>query len=131
MDVILASEIHILAIKQIANQYKRELGFINRAALLESIERGSLWVVVANGDVVGFANTRRRRDGVTVVYEIAVSKTHVGTGYGRAMLDALERPLRLKCPVGQAANVFYLRYGFTLVNVEEGKTRALNVWELR
>lgn len=124
----LATDGDLWAIKQIANRYKNELGYVMWPALRESMARGTLLVAVseAHGGVVGFVNYRARKDGWHTIYEIAVVEKQ--RGIGRALLDAVPRPTRLKCTVDNDANEFYARMGFDCVGTEEGRKRALNVW---
>jgi len=122
----------IPAIKQIANRYKNELGFVNRAALSESVNRHELFVAaLQDGQVVGFVNWHLRRDEWTTIYEIAVRPDLTGHGIGRALLYAVPTPHRLKCTVDNPANRFYQGSGMQCVGVEEGRKRPLNVWERR
>lgn len=64
-----------------------------------------------------------------VIYEIAVPKAWQGKGIGAAMINALPRPIRLKCTQDNPANGFYLRVGFILIDTEAGRKRPLNVYE--
>jgi ribosomal protein S18 acetylase RimI-like enzyme len=122
-----ATLVDIDHIKTVAGQYKRELGFILRPALEEAVKRGELLYHESGA----FCHWRRRRDGVSVIYEICVPDEARGQGIGRAMIEALQQPIRLKCPVDNAlGNGFYERLGFKLVGVEPGKKRQLNVWRL-
>lgn len=118
------------AIKRIAQQYRDELGFVNRAALLESIQRMNLFVALVGKEIVGFANYRARRDGMNVIYEIAADKAHRGQGIGRLLFEAVPSPRRLKCTVDNPANGFYRAMGMEYIGQEAGKKRALNVWEM-
>lgn len=112
-----------------ADRHRRELGFVRRPALRDAIDRGGLLVTCA---ATGFCHYRRRRDGWSTVYEVVSERR----GSGRALLDAVPRPVRLKCPVDLAANGFYQHLGGSLVGVESGppagapggRRRALNVW---
>lgn len=124
-----AEEADLHAIKQIANRYKSELGYVMWPALRESMARGTLLVAVdaAHGGVVGFVNYRARRDGWHTIYEIAASQK--GHGVGRVLIDAVPRPTRLKCTIDNDANAFYERVGFAYVGTEDGRKRALNVWQ--
>lgn len=115
------------SVKRIANQYKAELGFVNSAALMESIERGGLWVACVGQTVVGFVNFRTRRDGISAVYEIAVDRAWHGKGVGTALLETVPAPRRLKCTVDNPANGFYAR-SMEMVGQEPGRKRQLNVW---
>ena len=121
------------AIKAIADRNKRELGFVMRSALVEAQARGELLVAEEGGAVVGFVNYRtltRVRPGWRTVYEICVDEAARGQGYGTALLDAVPRPVRLKCPVDLPSNEFYRRYGLLNVWTEQrdGK-RDLNIWQ--
>lgn len=114
-------------VKAMADRHKPELGFVLRPALAEAIQRGEVLVVYGEG----FCHYHRRRDGGSTVYELcseAFALRGVG-GLGRALLAAVPRPVRLKCPIGLAANDFYAHVGGTLIRTEPGKRRALNVWE--
>jgi hypothetical protein len=73
----------------------------------------------------GFLRYHRRRDGWHTVYEV-VSEA---PGMGRALLEAVPRPVRLKCPEGQPANGFYRHLGGAPVRVDPGRRRRLVVWE--
>lgn len=125
-----AVEADIPAVQRIAYQYRKELGRVMRPALQESIARRSLLVAEHAGRVVGFCNYRRRRDGVSVVYEIAVEREMTGIRIGTGMLAAVPPPIRLKCTTdNEPANGFYANRGFRLTATESGKHRPLHVWE--
>lgn len=119
---------HIPAIKQIAYQYPKELGFVNIAALQESIDRGGLWVACIGQRVVGFVNYRTRKDGVSVVYEIAAHRDFRGVKIGAALLSAVPLPRRLKCTTDNPANDFYA-HSMQLIGTEQGRKRELNIWQ--
>lgn len=110
-------------VKTMADRHRREIGFVNRAALTAAIDRGELLV----SEQCGFCHYRTRKDGVAVIYEI-VSESG---GTGKGLLREVPLPVRLKCPVDLASNGFYRHMGGTLVAVEDGKRRRLNVWEWR
>ncbi len=119
-DVRVAAVVDLEWIKAMADRHRVEIGFVVRAALVEGIARGEILVTVG-----GFCHFHRRRDGWRTVYEL-VSES---PGAGSALLAAVPRPVRLKCPVPLAANGFYRRMGGVLVAVEPGRRRPLNVWE--
>lgn len=110
--------------KKLADQHRKQVGFVLRAALQAAIERGELLEAVINDDVTGFAHFHVRRDGWTTLYEIV----SVHPGSGRALLEALPRPLQLKCPVDNDSNGFYRHMGGTLKETVAGRKRDLNVW---
>jgi GNAT superfamily N-acetyltransferase len=117
------------AIKAIANQYKQELGFVNRAALGGASLNAELYIAEAHGHIAGFVRWHSRRDGWHTIYEIASARQFRGIGVGRALLNAVPRPLRLKCTEDNPANDWYARQGMTLIRTEPGRKRTLNVWE--
>lgn len=118
----------------VAKWLKSELGFVRRVTLERAVQSGYLYVARwqdANNDlVIGFANTYKRKDGWTTVYEIGVHPAWQRRGAGWALINVLPRPVRLKCPVdNDGANAFYDCMGFNLVRVDDGRKRKLNVWE--
>jgi N-acetylglutamate synthase-like GNAT family acetyltransferase len=123
-------------IKRIVDGYKDVFGFIPAAAIKKGIEEGEV-IVVEGSSVVGFTRYHLRRDGVLVIYEIAVRPDRSGEGMGRCMIEELERrcadlgawAIRLKCPVDLDANGFYAAMEFSRIGVERGKRRSLAIWE--
>lgn len=125
-----ATETDVESIVTISRQWRSELGYVMRPALRESIVRQSLYVVATDEQVVGFVNSRTRRDGVNVIYEIAVHRDWTGQGIGALLLTTIPTPTLLKCTVdNERANSFYEKSGFTLIAQESGRHRELNVWE--
>jgi len=88
--------------------------------------------------LVGAASWWARRDGVVVLYSIAVAEPARRQGAGRALLTALihwarahgAHTLTLKCPAELPANAFYARLGLHLVAGEPGRRRPLHRWTL-
>lgn len=118
--------------QRIARSYRKELPFISRPQLRQSIGKRELFVAEWNGDVVGFIRWHARRDGWQTVYDLAVDCTLTQQGIGRALLYTVPAPLRLKCTIdNDTANRFYGNAGMQLAGVEQGKKRALNVWEMQ
>ena len=114
----------------IAKFYSKELGFVMKVALRESVARGSLLVATMQGKIVGFCNYRLKKDGTVTVYEIAVHVSYKRYGIGRGMLDAIKQPITLKCPVDNVgAHAFYKRCGFEMVETVQGRKRELTVWK--
>lgn len=140
-----AVEADIPQITKLAHQWRSELGYVNAAALRESIARRSLVVAIHTAPrqreymdalvspnserVVGFVNYRACRDGWQTLYEIGVHRDHMAESVGKALLTCVPGPVRLKCTVDNTrANAFYEAQGFKHVRQEEGRKRRLNVW---
>lgn len=126
------------AIKSLVDNYKHELGFVLRPALLESIHRGEVFVATTGCEtLVGLVEYHHRRDEQTTIYHIVVSDEWRRRGVGNKLLAALKEESRdknkshilLKCPVDLPANDFYSRMGFQLIAVKNGRSRKLNVWK--
>lgn len=114
------------AIERIARVFPQELGWVRRVALQDALARGTLLVARWSGAVAGYCEYRARRDGWRTIYSVAVQAQ--GQGIGRALVNAVGAPVRLKCPVDSGANAFYRAIGFSLISVDPGRERALNVW---
>lgn len=120
------------AIKKIADKNSQQIGFVLRPALEENCKKGNLLVAEAIGEILGFCNyNTRKKDNTNVIYEVCVDYKYRGNGIGKKLIDNIERPILLKCPVDNESNNFYSAYGFTLIDVEDGKKRKLNVWEIK
>jgi len=122
------------AVQHIARLCADGVGFVRRVALERAVTAGELYIALmvkgGNEAVVGFANTHKRKDGWTTVYEIGVHPAWQRRGVGWSLINVLPRPVRLKCTVdNEGANAFYDWMGFQLARVEDGRKRKLNVWE--
>jgi N-acetylglutamate synthase-like GNAT family acetyltransferase len=126
-------------IKRLFDEHKRELGFVVKAALENSIARRELLVAVSEVDeVIGAVHYRHCKDGQTTLYSIVVDSAYRSRTIGRALLHALkheasnkgQKSIQLKCPAELEANKFYEAERFLLVTVEPGRRRPLNVWRL-
>lgn len=129
----------IPAMKALADANRNEVGFINRAKFLQTVEEERTIVAILRNQVIGFVIFRHRKtDDQTTLSEICLDRAMRGQGYGRGLINALCKDcvehshtlIRLKCPVDLAANAFYEHLGFKKVATETGKVRQLNVWEL-
>lgn len=126
------------AIKAISDAHRRELGFVLRPALVESIERNEVLVAENHQGLIGFVEYRHRQDEQTTLYHIVVAADYHRRGIGRRLIERLADEARmagkefiaLKCPVTLPANAFYARTGWSLVGSEPGKRRPLNLWQL-
>ncbi len=128
------------ALKMLADANRKELGFVLRPSLIESISRNQVLVAVTGTPelVVGFVEYRHRKDEQTTLYHILVSSEYRRRGIGRTLIRTLgfesmesgKGHILLKCPEDLESNTFYRSLGFQLVATENGKTRRLNVWRL-
>jgi GNAT superfamily N-acetyltransferase len=127
-----ALERDLPAIKKIAAHYRAELGFVMLPALREAIARRSLYVATDSaGNTQGFVNSRTRKDGITVIYEIAVAPEWRGKRIGAALLASVPNPKRLKCTTdNDRAIQFYDRAGMRQIAQEPGRKRPLFVYEM-
>ena len=124
------------AIKQIADAHRRELGFVRRPTLLESINRQEDFVAQNRDGLVGFMEFHHRRDSQTTLYNIVVNANFRQKDIGRLLIQNLEEDavnqnksvVLLKCPEELPANTFYERLDYTLVKTDPGKSRRLNIW---
>lgn len=121
----------IPAVQVIARQHSKMLGFVRKSSLERAVGKRELFVAESDGQIVGFVNWHARRDGWSTIYEIAVSKANQGQGVGRMLLYSVPCPIRLKCTQDNPANQFYVNAGMVLAQTEQGRKRALNVYEMR
>jgi len=85
------------------------------------------WLVVRP---VGFVHYYLRRDGWKTIHEIAVRREFRRTGVGRALLRAVEAPIRLTTDADNAeSNEFYRREGFDLFDEKRSKKgKLMNIY---
>lgn len=103
--VRLATLDDIDSIKKIADKHTKEIGFVLRPALVEHCNKKTLLVYEIDGEIIGFCNYHHRRDDIP-------------------------KPIRLKCPVDNESNKFYIHIGARLIETVAGKKRDLNVYEI-
>lgn len=112
-------------------RHRDELGFVNRA----QCEEGDLYTVERDGQVVGAAlGNHCVRKPQTTLYELAVLPEYRREGIATELVarmarDSPHEKIVAKCPTDLPANEFYHARGWERVGREEGKNRALNVWE--
>lgn len=127
----MSSKSEAAAAADVFQHHRDELGFVNRA----QCEEGDLVTVERNGQTVGAAlGNHCVRKPQTTLYELAVLPEYRREGIGTELVDRLaaaspHEKLVAKCPVDLAANDFYRSHGWKKINREDGKNRALNVWE--
>jgi GNAT superfamily N-acetyltransferase len=130
--VVVAQPEDLPQIKALADAHRHELGFVNRATVAEAIAHQEILYVPH-----GFLHFHHRRDNISTLYHVCVSREYRRSGIGRALIEAWEKhsrsyglkTLRLKCPLDLEANGFYSRLGFNRVDIEQGTHRRLVVWE--
>lgn len=126
-------------LKTLADAHRHELGFVHRQALLRSIKKQEVIVAQNTDKPVAFVEYHHRQDEQTTLYHIVVDPKYRGQGIGQALMNALRKEshdlkkkfIRVKCPEDLEANRFYEYLGCQLVEKEEGKQRALFIWELK
>ena len=125
-------------IKVIADNNRKELGFVLRTSLQNSIINREIFVAERDKQVIGFVDYHLRKDHQATLYHIAVLADQRRQGVGRALLNVLRDEARkvgkqlilLKCPTDLLANYFYEAHGFQLVQTLNGRKRDLNIWQL-
>lgn len=111
--------------------HREELGFVNTAQCREK----ELYTVERGREVVGAAIANHCvRKPQTTLYDIAVKDGYKRSGVGTELLERLVRDtphdkIVAKCPADLPANDFYESTGWSRIDTEDGKKRALNVWE--
>jgi GNAT superfamily N-acetyltransferase len=138
LAISFAGDRDIPEIKSIADTHRRELGFVLKAAFVDSAHRKAILVArnQANGELVGFVHFRHRRDKCTKVYQICVRAPYRRAGVGKALLGALGQDsievgsvvLKLHCPEDLSANSFYAALGFAEEPTLDGRRRKLRTW---
>ena len=131
-----ANENDLPAIVRIIRANASELGGVFYPSLRRAIAARELYVHIMANQVAGFVNwhavTRGANKDTSTIYEIAVDERWRGVGVGRALLNAVPPPVRLKCTQdNERGNAFYASAGMTLIGNEAGKHRPLNVWRAK
>jgi len=107
------------------------LGAIYMGALKERIEKQMVHIYEQDGQIIGFLEYRKRRDGVSVIYHICVLAEYRKQGIGKALINSLSLPMRLKV-TGDNENAirFYEHFGFNRISSDFANTgRPLFVYE--
>lgn len=134
-----ATDGDIPAVEALVRQAGAVFGFVRRVVLAKAIAEGDLLVATASGGAVtGAVRFHHRRDGATTIHEVVVATAGRGQGVGRWLVQAVhdaalargQGTLRAKCPIDALANGFYRATGWERIAIEEGRVRALVVWQL-
>lgn len=126
--ILLASSDDLDAVKKIADAHRKELGFVLRPALIDSIDKQELFVAKIDDEVVGFMHWHKRKDGWSTRYHLCVAKQARGQGIGKMLVDEVPKPNRGRCPIDNESNKFFKKIGAKFDGTEPGKKRRLNVW---
>jgi GNAT superfamily N-acetyltransferase len=122
--------------KQIAAIWRANadmLGGVVMQAINKGIASRQLHVAEIDGELAGFVEYHTRRDGVSVIYHIAVVNEYRGQDVGRWLVWSVPCPVRLKVTAdNERAIRFYKRIHFQQIAQETTKKgRELLVMELR
>ncbi len=124
-------------IKELAERERDSLGFMTKAVYEKAIEDNQIFVVLVDGQVVGFQYYyHRKRDTQTTLYQKTIDKNFRHQGLGRLLVEAVaqeaksigHKTILLKCPIDNESNDFHNKIGFELIGQEQGKRRKLNIW---
>ena len=145
VEVRLAKRRDLKVVKKLADEHRRELGFVKLATLEKAVQEHRLLVAVISPTrvpfslsrvprVIGFVHFRCCKDGHATIYEIVVAPEWRGKGIGRKLVEAVCTHarlhsctrLRLKCPIDLPANGFYQRLGFVRIGVETPEPARLH-----
>ena len=127
-------------IRNIAWQYKAEIGFVNPSSIQDAINRNNLVVAELNGKIIGYQLYRHlKRKPQTTLYNKVVLPDFRRQGIATTLVDyvvseAIEKGNKfviVKCVKGLDSNAFHINYGFKLLTVEKGKLRQVNVYKLK
>lgn len=122
----------------LVSAHKKELGFVRKVTLADSITQHNIFVAEIDEKIAGFVHYRHRRDEQTTLYDIAIASEYRLLGIGEALIHNLiaeaqalsKHIILLKCPAELPANAFYAHLGFEQLREEPGKQRKLVVWKL-
>lgn len=117
-------------IAKTASKYSKELGWVRKTELQVAI---GLKELLFEEKSKSYCLYHKKRNGITVIYSIAVPLEYNGKGIAKKFIQMLDQPITLKCPVGNKSNEFYKHMGFTLLGVQKPKRpngRDLNIWTL-
>jgi GNAT superfamily N-acetyltransferase len=118
-------------IVRLFDENKVELGSFGKAVVWRWVNGKAENDIFIGIREVAFAHYRiRQRDGVRVLYEIAVSSSARGRGLGRRLVEYIGFPMTLKTNSTNKARSFYERLGFSFkgeVHAKDGHAMAIYV----
>lgn len=117
-----AQEDEVSLIKKLANQNRYFLGPLLPLWIRKSIQDNELDVVCnKNGDIVGFVQYHKRRDGWTTIYKVCIAEEHRRVGLATALIQgATKGPASLRCSSKNPAIKLYKKLGF---KIQRGKNK--------
>jgi N-acetylglutamate synthase-like GNAT family acetyltransferase len=117
-------------IYKLFNKYSKEVGFVLKPAVRESIKNKELLVYKQDGEIVGLCKFHKKKNKTITLYEIVVREDYKKKGIGSQLIKSLSNRgiIVLKCPIDNASNEFYKNYGFKHLGVLKGRKRNLNIW---
>lgn len=121
---------HVSRIKEITDNNSKQLGFITRGSVIESIKNKELIIKEYENKIVGLCKYHKRQDNWTTIYDIVVQEKYRRMGFGYEMINYLlnkKHCIKLKCPVDLKANKFYKQIGKYIKTIS-GKKRDLNLY---
>jgi len=120
-------------IKKIHKQHKKEIGSFNLFYSWDYYIKGinkSVFLIIEDGGSMRFSYMKKYN--AYVLHEIGVDNESTRKGVGRALFNALPRPLILKCNMdNERGNAFYEAMGMTkIAKTATKKGVPQNVWSI-
>lgn len=112
----------VATIKKLANKNRYFLGSLLPLWILSSIQDDELDVACdQNGNLIGFIQYHRRRDGWTTIYKVCVAEEHRRYGIAtRLIRNVVKGPTSLRCSSANPAIKLYKKLGF---KIRRGKNK--------
>lgn len=117
-----AQEDEVLLVKKLANQNRYFLGPLLPLWIRKSIEDRELDVACdRSGNIIGFIQYHKRRDGWTTIYKVCVAEDHRRCGVATMLIrGATKGPASLRCSSKNPAIKLYKKLGF---KIQRGKNK--------
>lgn len=119
-------------IKEIHRQNQKELGSFNLFYVWDKYcQRKANYKYLICDDCCFVRYGFSKAYNCNVVYEIGILKEAKGMGYGLKLMNAVQRPIILKCNIdNDTGNKFYEKIGMKKLGVVKSKNgkRLMNVW---
>ncbi len=115
------------------NKFSKEVGFVIKPSFYDKINKKESIIIKDNDKIIALCNFHKRKDNISVIYEIAVDKEYRNQGLAKKMIRFLIEKghnIILKCPVDNESNNFYRNIGSKFLGTIKGRKRDLNVWNI-